>query len=263
MQLLLSSKLLYLSRDEWDESGAPRLGAILNNDEAVEAIQHHTVGADYDNTPNRWTTLDEVKNRMRFLRTIRPDLGADVPYSWVGFFMEDQVFGEGGMIVCEGRGPDRRGAHTRYHNRTGRAMAIAGNLEDRFIDVLPFVPQLSRFWSFAKYEQGLPNLGTVKPERGEIWPHREFPTASTVCPGKYMMRVLRGVRMTPPPEEEDDMAQLWLLKKKGTNYTFVSNGFERSHVKSATALKELQDAGVWPKEIIEVSGDALDQIPTI
>lgn len=63
--------------------------------------------------------------------------------------------------------------------------------------------------------------------------------------------------------EELDMAQLWLLKKKGTEYTFITDGLFRSHVKSATALKELQDAGVWPREIIEVSGSALDQIPKV
>ena len=261
MPLNLSSKLVYLARDEWDDSGAPRLGGLLNNLEAVEAIQHHTVGIDNDATPNQWPSLGAVKDRMRFLRTVRPDLGEDIPYSWVGFLMEHHVLGHGGMIVCEGRGPDRRGAHTRYHNRTGRALALDGNFEDYAIDLLPWVPQLSRAWSFFKFEQGLPNLGTSLPERGEIWPHGEFPTASTACPGQYVKQVLRGVWMTPP-DEEDEMA-LWLVKEAGSQFTYVSNGIVRTYVDDPVALAELQQKQIWPTDIITLSSAAMQQLARV
>lgn len=265
--LLLSSKLLYLSREEWDDSGQPRLGAILNNAEAVEAIQHHTVGADDDGTPNLWTDITETIERMRFLRTIRPDLGEDVPYSWVFFLMEPHVFGEGGMVVCEGRGPDRRGAHTKYHNRTGRAAAVAGNLEDVYMDLLPWVPQFSRAWSFFKYEQGLPNLGTVKPTRGEVHGHGSFPpevSEGTLCPGQWMNRVLHAVQMMPPYKEDDDMVSIMRIGKgpdlSWTPHTFVSDGFDTRHVTDPEAMAELQAAHVWPTEEKRISWNALEQL---
>lgn len=98
-----------------------------------------------------------------------------------------------------------------------------------------------------------------------LWEHKwmtRFGSPATECPSGRIPWV-RIISKAEKILEEDDMAQLWLLKKKGTEYTFVSNGFQRSHVESATALRELQDAGVWPREIIEVSGDALDQIPSV
>ena len=66
-----------------------------------------------------------------------------------------------------------------------------------------------------------------------------------------------------PKKEEDDMPQLWRLKKEHEQTTFITDGLLKAHVKDKKALKELQDAGVWPKEIKVVSKEALDQIPTI
>ena len=197
--LQLNDQLLYLTRSEWDDSGAPRLGVPVPVTDHTEAWMHHTVGSDSDATPNQWGGLADCKRRMRFLRTVRPDLGEDIPYTWVGFLMERQWQGEGGLVVCEGRGPGRRGAHTKYHNRTGVALALDGNFEDYAIDLTPWIPQLSRFWSWAKYEVPIPNLATVTPHDADVWGHQQS-GASTACPGMFIMSKLPQVTI-----EEADM----------------------------------------------------------
>lgn len=194
-----------MSRHEWDTSSLPRLGATIDPDDRVEAIFHHTVILDgNDSTPNLWTDIDEVKSRMRQLQTIRPDLGQDVPYNYVVFFMED-----GRIIVCEGRGANRRAAHTRYHNRTGLGVAIQGNLE-LTLAVARFVQQLSWFWGYLKYEKGLRNLGNVKPDGRVIFGHLDFRDPNdtrtwTVCPGASLMAVISQIKIERY-QEGDDMA---------------------------------------------------------
>ena len=51
-----------------------------------------------------------------------------------------------------------------------------------------------------------------------------------------------------------------LLRLEGTQFTYVSDGFRKLHVKDPTALDELQRKGVWPREIIDVSRKALEQL---
>ena len=195
----------YLSRREWgaDES-LPRLGQEYPAAVPTEAIQHHTVIIDNDATPNLWESAAEVIPKMRQLQTIRPDLGMDVPYSYVAFLM--RYTHKPGLILCEGRGPYRRGAHTKYHNRTGRAMAIEGNTSIGG-PLIAYTEMLSWAWGWIKDEHGLVNLGTVKPDRGGIvWGHRDF--SATACPGRHMMNIIEQVtleRYQAPPQEEEDM----------------------------------------------------------
>ena len=59
----------------------------------------------------------------------------------------------------------------------------------------------------------------------------------------------------------DDEVVSFLIKQRGTSYTFVSNGTSRTYVSDAVALKELQDIGVWPQVVKVASKEALDQIP--
>lgn len=158
MRLSISPTLLYFDRAEWGaRTDIPRLGYFVPAWRRTHAIMHHTVVIDNDATPNLWETEAEVTAKMRQLQTIRPDLGLDVPYNDVGFLMAG-----GKLLVCEGRGADRTGAHTHGHNTAGVALALQGNFE-LARDIGPWVPAISRWWGWLKYERGLANLGTVTP----------------------------------------------------------------------------------------------------
>ena len=214
--LKIAPDVYYLSRAEWgaDES-LPRLGTVYPADEPTEAIGHHTVIVDRDATPNRWESVSEVIPKMRQLQTIRPDLGLDVPYSYVAFMM--QYTHKLGLILCEGRGPYRRQAATRYHNRTARTMAIEGNTEIG-LPLDPYVEMFSHAWGWIKDEHGLVNLGTVRPARGGVvFGHRDF--YATACPGQGMMAVIDQITLNRySAVEEDDMFARIVRKEGETRY---------------------------------------------
>ena len=109
-----------------------------------------------------------------------------------------------GLILCEGRGPYRRQAATRYHNRTARTMAIEGNTEIG-LPLDPYVEMFSHAWGWIKDEHGLVNLGTVRPSRGGVlFGHRDF--YATACPGDGMMAVIDQITLNRYSAlEEDDM----------------------------------------------------------
>ncbi len=188
--------LTYLTRTDWGANRTiPRLGVTVSRSERTEAIIHHTVIIDSDATKNLWTNLAEVKAKMRQLQTIRPDLGKDVPYNFVMFLMED-----GTIIVCEGRGLDRRGAHTKYHNRTGMATALQGNfmLSTRG-GLSSFIPAMSRWWGWLKYDMKLVNLGSKHPVGRIAFGHVDL--SATACPGDNLYAVIPQLTF-----KEDDMA---------------------------------------------------------
>jgi hypothetical protein len=117
---------------------------------------------------------------MRFLQTCRPDLGLDVPYTAVAFCTPDR------LVVCEGRGLYRTGAHTPDHNTSALGVAFAGdfeakpapaNLDWRLIELGQWLGGLRDF--------GFPALGTSRPSPDRIaWGHRE--QRATACPGKLL-----------------------------------------------------------------------------
>ncbi len=239
MPLKIAPQVIYLSRREWgaDES-LPRLGQEYPADVPTEAIQHHTVIIDNDATPNLWESAAEVIPKMRQLQTIRPDLGLDVPYSYVAFLM--QYTHKKGLILCEGRGPYRRGAHTKYHNRTGRAMAIEGNTSIGG-PLTAYTEMLSWAWGWIKDEHGLVNLGTGNPNRGGVvFGHRDF--SQTVCPGQHMMNIIEQLTLTPYQQEEDLVFKLlkssdgkiWLLLMAKGGHPFA-----RKHIPNARAQAQL------------------------
>ena len=127
---------------------------------------------------------------MRRLQTIRPDLGNDVPYNFVVFLMAKKS----GMVVCEGRGEDRSGAHTKGHNTAGIGVAFAGNFEDEDvapIEVAKRMYLLSGFLGWLKYDPShltygnfpaMKNLGSMRPAERAVYFHQDF--RSTACPGK-------------------------------------------------------------------------------
>ena len=161
---------------------------------------HHTVLVDPDAPDNEWQTLEEVKSSMRRLQQIRPDLGLDVPYNMVAFCMSDDE-----LVLCEGRGVGRTGAHTRNHNRSALGIAFQGDFEDQ---ALPenIDAQLSAFAEWLRdlrNNQGFSKLGYSRPDDKQVWGHRDSPTASTACPGQKLYDKLTLIRFI---DEEDDTA---------------------------------------------------------
>ena len=104
---------------------------------------------------------------MRQLQTIREqDLGADVPYSMVAFCMAN-----GDLVLGEGRGLERSGAHTRGHNTSALGIAFQGNFENLPLPA-HFDDQLAALgnWLRQRREQdGFFNLGTERPLGREVF----------------------------------------------------------------------------------------------
>ncbi len=203
MRLTIAPGVIYLDRAGWGANPAIVGGHLMNGAaEKIEVPIHHTVIIDNDATPDLWETEAEVKLKMRQLQVIRADI-TDVPYNAVIFLMAN-----GDIIVCEGRGPNRSGAHTIDHNRGGYGVAFEGNME-----VLPnpqvelYVPKINFFFGWVKAEQ-LPRLGDfVTGHEHSAWqffPHREV--SKTLCPGQAVMAVINQFRYELA--EEEDMAQL-------------------------------------------------------
>ena len=189
--------LIYLTRKDWGaRTDIPRLGHSVNRLDRTEAIMHHTVIVDNDATPNRWETMAEVFAKMRQLQTIRPDLGLDVPYNFVAFHMAD-----GSLVICEGRGLDRTGAHTHDHNTRGIATAGEGNFQIGQT-VAPYADHWSRWWGWLKYGEGMENLGRSHPTRGIAYGHRDF--IATGCPGDKLYAIIPQLTF-----KEDDMEMDW------------------------------------------------------
>lgn len=120
--------IAYLDRAAW---GASPLG--VSSGHAVDPAQfvglvlHHTVFAftDRDRDSMRGGDLDDVASYMRVLQHARPDLGDEVPYSWVVFAGVD----DDSCVIAEGRGRGRTGAHTAGLNSSRYGIAVAGNTD--------------------------------------------------------------------------------------------------------------------------------------
>lgn len=137
-------------------------------------VFHHTVTYDTDPTPNLWTNLNEVKAHMRHLQHIREPEIMDVPYAFVLFLMEN-----GTLVVCEGRGTRRTGAHTIGHNREWLGEAFASDLENFRQDIRPWIPRVNH-WNYWVREEGCVNL------RMPFRLHSD--TTATACPGTEVRR---------------------------------------------------------------------------
>ncbi|GJL53353.1 MAG: hypothetical protein NPIRA02_04850 [Nitrospirales bacterium] len=186
------SGLTFVDRQGWGAKTAfPRQGHRVPRSKRTHVIMHHTVVSDTsDSSPSVWETLSEVYLNMRRLQTIRPDLGNDVPYNFVVYLMSKND----GIVVCEGRGEDRSGAHTKGHNTEGIGIAFAGNFDDETvegIDVAKRMYLLSGFLGWLKHDPSHPSygtframkhLGSMRPADRAVYVHRDF--KSTACPGK-------------------------------------------------------------------------------
>lgn len=194
--------LTYVSRTDWTpDPQFPRLGDPVPRSDRTHVILHHTVFGDSDNTPNVWESNDEIFRSMRKLQRIRPKLGLDVPYNFVAYFVAK------GLVICEGRGEDRRGAHTKGHNTRGIAVSFAGNFEEdgvNDLEVMKRVPLVSAFLGWLKFSASGPdygpfpplkNLGSLKPDGRKVFFHKDF--KPTLCPGKKIIAVADRFDFSP------------------------------------------------------------------
>lgn len=185
------NRVLVLTRDDWGaRTDLPRLGQIVAPQRRTEVFIHHTVVVDQDSTPNEWETIDEVAHQMRRLQTIREqDLGADVPYSMVAFCMSN-----GDLVLGEGRGLERSGAHTGSHNTTALGISFQGNFETTPLPV-SFDVQLASLGGWLRQlreQHGFVNLGSQRPLGREVFAHRDV--KATACPGEHLFQKLSLIR---------------------------------------------------------------------
>ena len=267
--------MILLDRIDWKaDTDYSRRGHHIGPQRRTEVVVHHTVIADADNSRNEWVTLDAVKLWMRRLQVIRPELGFDVPYNVVAFCMSD-----GDLVLCEGRGLGRTGAHTPDHNRSALGIAFHGNFED---EPLPknINGQLTAFANWLRdlrNNRGFVNLGTYRPDDKQVWGHRDLPTARTVCPGGKLYGKLKLVRFI---DEEDEFAMdkpTWKLVQKslqaqspslyagkkidgkpGRNTQIAVRAFERRMALEARGVIGILNdpvAAIWPatRELLFVS----------
>lgn len=248
-KIVIQPGLTYFTRSEWGARiDLPRLGYSVNRLDRTEAIMHHTVIIDNDATPNRWETVAKVFVKMRQLQMIRPDLGLDVPYNFVAFHMTN-----GSLVVCEGRGLDRTGAHTRRHNVRGIATAGQGNFQIG-LGISAYADHWSRWWGWLRHNMGMENLGSVHPTRGIAFGHIDL--ASTSCPGKNLYSIIPQLTF-----KEDSM--LWFIKKEGAFPTFVTDGIHKWGIPSQTMMRELQSKGFVSGGTIVVSAKLFNRIRTV
>lgn len=200
--------LMFADRSGWGaDSSLPRLGVRVERDARTHVIVHHTVTPDRsDPTPNLWETEDDAFALMRRLQRIRPDLGLDVPYSFVAFLMQPGMR----VLICEGRGEDRSGAHTKGHNTAGIGLSFAGNFEDEPVDPVDVAGRMhliSLFLGWLKTSASHPdygtfqpmiNLGNLRPAGRAVFIHQDF--KATACPGRKLIPALGQVDfMSPTP----------------------------------------------------------------
>ncbi|MCA9471673.1 MAG: N-acetylmuramoyl-L-alanine amidase [Nitrospirales bacterium] len=200
--------LMFVDRQGWGAKNSfPRLGHRVPRTKRTHVIIHHTVVTDRsDTSPVVWETLREVYRNMRRLQTIRPDLGNDVPYNFVVYLMAKKK----GMVICEGRGEDRSGAHTKGHNTEGIGVAFAGDFEDETvagIEVSRRLFLLSGFLGWLKHDPSHPdygmypamkNLGVMRPSDRAVYFHQDF--KSTACPGKRAIPHLAQLAFINPKD---------------------------------------------------------------
>lgn len=145
----------YLPRSEWG-AGPVTLGYHAPHAQFVGLVNHHTVIA-YHGDPVAY---------MRTVQHSRPDLGDEVPYSFV--IMPGAT--DGDCVVGEGRGWERTGAHTEGYNSTRYGVAWAGD----YTNVEPTAGMLSGFrWLGSQLADPVNAVATLG--------HRDV--KATACPG--------------------------------------------------------------------------------
>ncbi len=250
--MIIQPGLVYLTRANWGaRTDIPRLGYTVKRLDRTEAIIHHTVIIDQDATPNRWETVAEVKTKMRQLQTIRPDLGLDVPYNFVAFLMMD-----GSLIVCEGRGLDRTGAHTRGHNKKGIATALQGNFGWP-VDLSPYISHLSRWLGWLKFDQAMTNLGSSHPVSRIAYGHRDL--SATACPGENLYAIIPQLTFQKALEPEED-EMLHVIQDSGTTL-HITDYLHKRPISDWDHLEEMWKLKKVERAIYKISDALMASIP--
>lgn len=161
--------LIYLTRADWNaDESLPRLGRKIAPENFTAIVLHHTVRR----APVP-ATFESVSAEMRALQVVRPDLGLDVPYSFVGF--------DGWL--CEGRGFGRIGAHTAGLNSSRYGVALAA---DTRFDPITDNHVAGVRWVGRQLEQFV--------KAGEATGHGNH--AATACPGPGGLAIMPAIQ--PP-----------------------------------------------------------------
>ncbi len=271
---LVSEKLHILLRADWGaDPSLPRRGHELGPANRTEVFVHHTTITAAGDTPNEWPDLSQVRSWMQRLQRIRPDLGLDVPYNMVAFCMAD-----GRLVLAEGRGLNRVGAHATHHNRSALGIAFQGNFQreplPQHIDTQ--LQTLSEWLRTLREQQGFTHLGEARPAgKRQVWGHRDV--SATLCPGELMYNKLEQIRfIEEDPEQAMDQATWKLVQRAlqaqqpplyggktidglpGRNTDIALQAFERRvqlEVRGVIGQSSSPEASVWPatRELLFVS----------
>lgn len=230
-----------IGRDDWG-GGPLRRGNLVDTARFVGLVVHHTVMVmrDYDGDGFLRGDLDDVKRYMKALQVARPDLGSEIPYSWVVFHGEH----DDDVIVAEGRGFGVTGAHTTGYNSTRYGVAYAGNASEE-----PITDGVLEGYRWVGRHLDAP--AGAEPTIG----HRD--TKSTECPGDNLYAQLGEIQPPFATEEEDDMTDAEHKVLYDLNHTVakvVVPGIEKATAAGVAAKREVDElraelraAGVLPE----------------
>lgn len=153
----------YLPREGWINGSSPK-NTYVPAAKREGVVIHHTATA-----KSTWASVGEVITFMNQLKGMRPDLGNDVPYNLVAFPMEST------LLLVEGVGLYRKGAHCAKMNTTTIGVSFAGNFEENPIEA-------RHLEALGDYLLTLKGLGFHL-----AWckPHQDF--KATACPGKAIL----------------------------------------------------------------------------
>jgi hypothetical protein len=194
-------QITYLTRADWG-GGPLRKGSVVPPEQFRGWALHHTTSG-----PRIAGDVESAKAYMRTLQTSRPDLGNEVPYSWI--IMRGPT--PDSCIVAEGRGRGITGAHTAGANSSVYAWSLAANTD---VDA-PTRGQIAGCRWIASFET--PNA--TLPPKG----HQQFPPFfldgvnlnATACPGNAGLGILpqlqppyTAVRVPPSRPKEKSMSVL-------------------------------------------------------
>lgn len=206
----MARPVIWMPREAWADLSRPRLGHYVEPEKRTEIFIHHTVTVDSDDTPSVWETYEEVRHHMRHLQTVRPDLwrswgDVDVPYNVVAFIMRGNGGGHPRLLLAEGVGLHRVGAHSGGRNTRALGVAFAGNFEtsdpwqlNHLLGGFGTSRPLSSWIADLKSHLGFANLlesrppgddsGDMAVRERRVWAHSDI--KATACPGKHLKNKL-------------------------------------------------------------------------
>lgn len=178
LQMPNGGTLTYMSRSDWGAGPLTR-GHQVPESQFSGIFLHHTVIED------PWTpgVIESIIQYMKVLQASRPDLGSEVPYSWVvleGATRKD-------VVVCEGRGPGRTGAHTKGYNSSNYGVAIG---DDTRFEAVSEGMVLGIRWIGSRFLTGTQNATR---KHSDVY--------ATLCPGSGGDDIMGSIQ--PPFKTEE------------------------------------------------------------